>query len=226
MGIAADAFEGQRLGMKFKAVCVLVLASVAMLARSDVLDDFERSLIAGDYSKAKGYVDKLSTSESPQHVRGYRELVRTFESCEAFISLADQYMIQPSSTPVKKLETAYAAIGFKESDFAVSNAVLDLLNERVQRAQQMMEFVHRAPSSENLVASAKEAQEQEQAVKTTCGMDYRNLKLGMTLDRVRACVGTPYLMSVSYRRGMLTQVYKVDQRYVQVMGYQVIGWVK
>jgi hypothetical protein len=209
-----------------RALGTAVLLMISVVAHTAVLDEFERALIASDYEKARSHLSKLSKEVPVAQARGYTELLRVFESCEAFISLADQHMIQPSSVPVKKLETAYDAIGFKESDFAVSTAIVDLLNERLQRAGQMMEFANRASNAPNTNVDAQAKAKQDQALRAACGMDYGQLKLGMTLDRVRLCVGTPYLVNVLYRRGMFMQTYKVGDRYVDTMGYQVIGWVR
>jgi hypothetical protein len=215
--------------MKFRVVCVAFLVSISMFARADLLDEFEYALIAGNYIKARVILSEMTDAASAPHVPGYQELLRVFESCEAFIALADEHMIMPSSTPIEKLEAAYDAIGFRESHFAVSDAILDLLNERLQRARQMMEFAHHAlsPDSVNTVAIESEAQAaQEQELRAACGLDYQQLKLGMTIDRARMCVGTPYFVSVSNRRGELISIYQIGQRYVHVMGELIIGWVK
>jgi hypothetical protein len=201
--------------------------SISMIARADVLDEFESALIAGEYVRAHVILGELKDSPSAPHVAGYQELLRVFESCEAFIALADRHMIMPSSVPIQQMESAYDAIGFRESNFAVSDAVLNLLNERIQRAAHLMEFAHQAPENMNRAAAEREEQAaREQQLRTECGLDYHQLKLGMTIDRARTCVGTPYLMNVWNRRGALMSTYQIGDRTVQVMGDQIIGWAK
>jgi hypothetical protein len=100
-----------------------------------------------------------------------------------------------------------------------------------QRAAELKEYwakekAYKDAEAKAEAAAARRANEATAAQKASCGADYKQPRIGMSIDRVRACV-TPVKVTAQLSRtdGVVT-TYEGSGAYFHVMDGRVLSWGK
>jgi len=73
-------------------------------------------------------------------------------------------------------------------------------------------------------ADAAEAGRQDRVRRQVCGADYANPQVGMTVARVRSCVGDLVLQGQMNRKDGVASVYRSGRLQLVVMEGKVVAW--
>lgn len=168
--------------------------------------------------------------ENLQNCRHRNGISMPADECAVFQRAARETdaAAERSKAQLEEARAANAAWQKERDDKAAQSKAEN--DERARQEQFEMDARRKAYQAEReaddrrFEQSARQARVREELLKSTCGTDYQNPKIGMSIDRALQCVGRYRLTAQINRADGVVTTYTGKAGYLHVMGGRIVSW--